>query len=234
MFTAIVTGSSRGIGYSVAKEFVMQGFNVVINGKNPQHLAKAKDQLESLKGKGSVHAIEADVSSREGVVSLVNQLNALPLSVDVLVNNAGLFLPGSMMGESADQLDTLWNVNLTSAYLLTKALWNSLKKSNRAHVINMCSIASITAYEAGGTYSLVKHALLGFSKSLRKEGMLQGIRVTAVMPGATYTDSWAGVDLPKDRFMDPDSVAKVCYTAFAINQDSVMEEVLLRPILGDL
>ena len=109
-----------------------------------------------------------------------------------------------------------------------------MRKSNRAHVINMCSIASITAYDAGGTYSLVKHALLGFTKSLRKEGIPYGIRVTAIMPGATHTDSWAGVDLPQERFMDPQSVANVCYTAFAINRDTVMEEVILRPILGDI
>jgi short-subunit dehydrogenase len=98
----------------------------------------------------------------------------------------------------------------------------------------MCSIASIVAYDAGGTYSLVKHALLGFSKSLRKEGMALGIRVTALLPGATLTDSWAGVDLPADRFMKPSSVAKVCYTAFEINLDTVMEEVLIRPLLGDI
>ena len=98
----------------------------------------------------------------------------------------------------------------------------------------MCSIASVTAYEAGGTYSLVKHALLGFSKSLRKEGIAKGIRVTSVLPGATLTDSWAGVDLPPNRFMKSESVAKVCYTAFEINEDSVLEEVIIRPILGDL
>ena len=154
--------------------------------------------------------------------------------MDVLVNNAGLFLPGSMMEESNGQFEHLWQVNMSSAYHVTRAVWEKLSNSPRAHVINMCSIASVTAYEAGGTYSLVKHALLGFSKSLRKEGISKGIRVTSVLPGATLTDSWAGVDLPAERFMKPESVANVCYTAFEINQDSVMEEVTIRPILGDL
>jgi len=234
MFTVLVTGSSRGIGYAVAKEFLSQGFNVVINGKNPENLLRAKATLSSLASENQVFAIEADVSTRSGVTSLVEQFNSLNLSLDVVVNNAGLFLPGTMIDESEDQFETLWKVNLSSAYWLTKDLWETLRKSNRAHVINMCSIASITAYDAGGTYSLVKHALLGFTKSLRKEGIPYGIRVTAIMPGATHTDSWAGVDLPQERFMDPQSVANVCYTAFAINRDTVMEEVILRPILGDI
>jgi len=98
----------------------------------------------------------------------------------------------------------------------------------------MCSIASVTAYAAGGSYSVAKFALMGFSKSLRLEGMPHGIRVSAVLPGATLTDSWAGVDLPASRFMDPADVAETIHTAFEINEQTVMEEVLLRPLLGDI
>jgi short-subunit dehydrogenase len=76
--------------------------------------------------------------------------------------------------------------------------------------------------------------LHGFSKSLRLEGQERGIRVTSVMPGATLTDSWAGVDLPESRFMKPSDVAESIFAAWSINQTTVMEEVVLRPILGDI
>ncbi len=234
MYTILITGSSKGIGLAIAQEFALKGFNVIIHGRDFHRLNDAKTDLMSLNGHISVDVLVADLSTDEGIHSFVSQFNALNKPIDVLVNNAGLFLPGTMMGEEAGQFENLWAVNMSSAYHVTRAIWPSLKQSKRAHVFNMCSIASITAYEAGGTYSLVKHALLGFSKSLRKEGMASDVRVTAVLPGATLTDSWAGVDLPAERFMKPSSVAKVCYAAFEINEDTVMEEVLIRPLLGDI
>ncbi|MFN5888786.1 MAG: SDR family NAD(P)-dependent oxidoreductase [Bacteroidota bacterium] len=234
MYTALITGSSRGIGNAIAVEFARNGFNIILHGRDELRLTAVSNELLTLYPSIKVYSIAADLLTDEGIQLFIDKIHALNISLDVLVNNAGLFLPGTMMEESIDQFHTLWNVNMSSAYQITRALWGKLSLSSRAHVFNMCSIASITAYEAGGTYSLVKHALLGFSKSLRKEGMSRGIRVTAVLPGATLTDSWAGVDLPADRFMKPESIAKVCVTAFAINQDSVMEEVLIRPLLGDL
>ena len=109
-----------------------------------------------------------------------------------------------------------------------------MKRNERGHIFNMCSIASILAYEAGGGYAVTKHALLGFSKSLRKEGMPLGIRVSAVLPGATLTDSWAGVDLPQSRFMRAEDVAQTIVIAWDINERSVMEEITIRPVEGDI
>jgi NAD(P)-dependent dehydrogenase (short-subunit alcohol dehydrogenase family) len=139
-----------------------------------------------------------------------------------------------MMEENEGQFETLMSTNMNSVYYMTRGLWPLLKLSNRAHVFNLCSIASITAYAAGGSYSVSKFALLGFSKSLRLEGMPLGIRVTAILPGATLTDSWAGVDLPSSRFMKPEDVANTIYSAFLINENTVMEEVVLRPLMGDI
>ena len=234
MYTALITGSSRGIGKAIAIKFASNGFNVVLHGRNEELLKEVQHTLQLEYPVIRVVYIVADLSTTKGIEQFIKCFSELDLGLDVLVNNAGLFLPGPMMEESSGQFEYLWQVNMSSAYHVTRAMWKLLSKSSRAHVINICSIASITAYEAGGTYSLVKHALLGFSKSLRKEGISKGIRVTSVMPGATLTDSWAGVDLPPDRFMTPESVANVCYTAFDINQDTVMEEVVIRPILGDL
>jgi short-subunit dehydrogenase len=102
------------------------------------------------------------------------------------------------------------------------------------HIFNLCSIASIMAYPNGGSYSISKFALYGMTKVLRAELKDYGIRVTAVLPGATLTASWEGTDLPPDRFMRPEDVAEAIFAAHAVSKQTVIEELLLRPQLGDL
>ncbi|MEY3717153.1 MAG: hypothetical protein RL285_1028 [Bacteroidota bacterium] len=229
----VVTGASRGIGFAVAHRFAQEGHHLAIVARNAGDLTHAKEQLLSA-GAAAVHTVVADLSSPKQIAQSVTTIQSIFGQVHVLVNNAGLFLGGTMMGEPAGQFQHLMNTNVLSAYEMTRGLWTQLQNTPRAHVFNMCSIASITAYAAGGSYSVAKFALMGFSKSLRLEGMTFGIRVSAVLPGATLTDSWAGVDLPKERFMDPKDVAEAIYMAFQINEHTVMEEILLRPMLGDI
>lgn len=229
----VVTGASRGIGFAVAHRFAQEGHHLAIVARNAGDLTLAKEQLLSA-GAAAVHTVVADLSSPEEIAQSVTTIQSIFGQVHVLVNNAGLFLGGTMMGEPAGQFQHLMNTNVLSAYEMTRGLWTQLQNTPRAHVFNMCSIASITAYAAGGSYSVAKFALMGFSKSLRLEGMPFGIRVSAVLPGATLTDSWAGVDLPKERFMDPKDVAEAIFMAFQINEHTVMEEILLRPMLGDI
>ena len=232
-FTAVVTGASKGIGFSVAKRLAEAGFSLFIVGRDNDRLVDAKSQL-LLAGAPEVHAFSGDLSQSDVAKDCVAAIANTWDSLTVLVNNAGVFLPGKMMEEDDGQFETLMTTNMNSAYHITKGLWTLLKKSPRAHVFNMCSIASITAYAAGGSYSVSKFAMLGFSKSLRLEGMPHDIRVTAILPGATLTESWAGVDLPSTRFIQPEDVANTLYSAFLINENTVMEEVVLRPILGDI
>ncbi len=229
----VVTGASRGIGFAVAHRFAQEGHHLAIVARNAEDLTHAKERLLSA-GAASVHTVVADLSSPEQIAQSVTTIQSIFGQIHVLVNNAGLFLGGTMMGEPAGQFQHLMNTNVLSAYEMARGLWTQLQNTPRAHVFNMCSIASITAYAAGGSYSVAKFALMGFSKSLRLEGMPFGIRVSAVLPGATLTDSWAGVDLPKERFMDPKDVAEAIFMAFQINEHTVMEEILLRPMLGDI
>jgi short-subunit dehydrogenase len=109
-----------------------------------------------------------------------------------------------------------------------------MQQNKSGHVFNMCSIASIEAYPNGGSYAISKFALLGFTKVLREEMKPFGIRVTAVMPGATKTASWEGTDLPDARFMKTEDVAEVIFNAYSISDRSVVEEVIIRPQLGDI
>ena len=154
--------------------------------------------------------------------------------IDVLVNNAGYYVPGELCTEPEGTLEKMINANTFSAYHLTRSISPSMKQHKDGHIFNMCSVASVKAYPNGGSYAVSKFALLGFSKCLREELKQHGIRVTAIMPGATQTSSWDGSDLPAERFMKPEDVAETIYAAFSLSKRSVVEEVIIRPQLGDI
>jgi short-subunit dehydrogenase len=126
------------------------------------------------------------------------------------------------------------NANLYSAYNTTRGIVPGMKKKRSGHIFNICSIASIKAYDNGGSYAISKFAMLGFSKCLREELKEFGIRVTAVLPGATRTASWAASDLPDERFMRIEDIAETIYAAYTLSGRSVVEEVIIRPQLGDI
>jgi short-subunit dehydrogenase len=102
------------------------------------------------------------------------------------------------------------------------------------HIFTVCSIASLAAYPSGGSYSISKFALLGFTKNLRRELQPKGIKVTAVIPGAAYTDSWKSSGVPEQRLMEAEDIAKAIYHATVLSPQAVVEEIIIRPQLGDL
>jgi short-subunit dehydrogenase len=130
-------------------------------------------------------------------------------------------------------------VNLYSAYHLTRKLLpvmmkQSLVSGSRAHIFNMCSVASLSAYTNGGSYSISKFALNGFSQNIREELKQYHIKVTAVFPGAVMTDSWGDYDNSSRRIMEANDIAKMIYAASQLSPQACVEEILIRPQLGDL
>jgi short-subunit dehydrogenase len=229
----VVTGATKGIGRAVSERFAAAKFDIAACARNPQDLKSMKDDIERAHGI-RVHTKATDASDKVQVSQFAGFVLSLGQPVDVLVNNAGHFVPGATMDEPEGALESMIAANVYSAYHLTRGLAEHLKQKKSGHVFNMCSIASIKAYPNGGSYAISKFALLGFTKVLREELKEFNIRVTAVMPGATRTASWDGVDLPDSRFMKPEDVAEVIFNAYAISDRSVVEEVIIRPQLGDI
>jgi short-subunit dehydrogenase len=161
-------------------------------------------------------------------------VKSLNRKIDILVNNAGYFIPGQIHNEPEGTLESMINIHVYSAYYLTRQLISSMIENKDGYIFNMCSVASIMAYPNGGSYSIAKFALYGMTKVLREEMKPHGIRVTAILPGATLTASWEGVDLPAERFMKPEDVANAVYGAYHMSRQSVVEEIIIRPQLGDL
>lgn len=234
MKNAIITGASKGIGKAVALQLAQKGINLILNARNETDLEKAKSECLKQNPAIEVHIFPADVSKKEEVMKLGTFCMETIDSIDILVNNAGVFIPGAIHQEEDGMLEKMIDTNLYSAYHLTRALLPNMLERKKGHIFNICSTASIYAYPNGGSYSISKFALLGMSKVLRQELKEQNIRVTAILPGATWSASWAGVDLPEDRLMQAKDVAKALWNAYELSDNAVIEELIIRPQLGDL
>ena len=124
--------------------------------------------------------------------------------------------------------------NLYSAYHLTRTLLPSMMQRNLGHVFNICSIASLHAYKNGGAYSISKFAMDGFSKNLREEMKPFNIKVTSVFPGAVLTDSWGDFDNSSHRIMESNDIAKMVFAASQLSPGACVENIVMRPLPGDL
>jgi len=230
----VVTGGTKGIGRAIAERFAEAGFNVAVCARKADELEKFKADLTKKHPSGKFYSLPADMANKHQVDAFASFIRQLDQPVDVLINNAGYFIPGSIATEKDGALEDMMNANLYSAYHMTRALVDQMIARKSGHIFNMCSIASIKAYSNGGSYAITKFALLGFSKCLREELKPVGIRVTSILPGATRTASWEGVDLPDERFMRVEDVAETVYGAYSLSQRSVVEEIIIRPQLGDI
>jgi NADP-dependent 3-hydroxy acid dehydrogenase YdfG len=154
--------------------------------------------------------------------------------VDVLVNNAGVFETGTVHGEADGQLERMLRINLLSAYHLTRLIVPRMIEQKSGHIFNICSVAALNAYTNGGSYSISKWAMLGFSKNLREEMKAHGIKVTSVHPGATMTGSWEGFDIDPMRILEAGDIARMVVASAGLSEQACVEDILIRPQLGDL
>lgn len=230
----VVTGGSQGIGRAILEKFVSEGFDGLTCARNEADLRATKKEIERSNPGSTVSIQRADLSVKKEAIAFAAYAASLNRTVDVLVNNAGYFVPGDIATEPDGNLESMIEANLYSAYHTTRGLVAHMKRSERGHIFNMCSIASFQAYKNGGSYAISKFALLGFSKCLREELKEHRIRVTAIMPGATKTRSWEAAGLPDERFIPAEDIAATVYATYALSPRSVVEEIIIRPMEGDI
>lgn len=231
---AVITGATKGIGRAIAENLAAAGYDIAVCARNAADLEAMKADFAKKFPKIAILTQVTDVRDKNQVIAFATKITNCWSTIDILVNNAGVFTPGNIHQELDGLFEQLMETNLYSAYYLTRALIPLMLKQKRGHIFNMCSIASLKAYPDGGSYTISKFALLGFSKVLREELQTKGIKVTAILPGATWTDSWAGVTLPESRLMQAQDVAKALLAATQLSPSAVIEEIVMRPQLGDL
>jgi len=230
----IITGASRGLGKAMAERFAAEGYDLYLTARDKAKLTAAAAELSARYPAITVKSYPADIGEKPQVQAFAHWIAESGVSADVLINNAGQFIPGSVHDEPEGALETLMAVNLYSAYHLTRQLLPAMIARRTGHIFNICSVASIKAYPNGGAYSITKYALAGFSANLREEMKPHGIKVTTVYPGAAYTDSWAASGIDPQRFMTAADVAEMVFSASRLSPQATVEEILMRPQLGDL
>jgi short-subunit dehydrogenase len=231
---AVITGGTKGIGRATIERFAKEGFDIITCARNHKDIEQLIEDINERFPFIEIYAVQADLSNKNEVAKFAEVVKSLDRPVDMLLNNTGTFIPGSVHNEEDGNLEMMIETNLYSAYHLTRALISGMIERKSGHVFTTGSIAGIQAYANGGSYSISKFALLGFTKALREEMKPHGVRVTSILAGATYTSSWEGVELPVERFMKAEDIADAIYAAHALSPNTVVEEIILRPQLGDI
>lgn len=234
MNNLVITGGTKGIGRAIITCFAAQGWNIIFCARTADEVQALADDLRREYPRQSFKGTPVDCAVRSEILSWSEQVLRESDAIDILVNNAGIYRPGEVSTEADGVLEDQLQVNLMSAYYLTRALLPRMIGQQSAHIFNMCSIASLAAYPGGGSYSISKYALLGFSDNLRLELRDKGIKVTAVLPGATYSDSWSGSGIDPERIMEAEDIAKLVYQCSQLSPQAVVERLVVRPQLGDL
>ena len=244
----VITGASKGLGKAIAEAFAAdkQGHSFFLCARNIKELEQSGKELKERFPQNSIYTKTCDVADKAALQQFVKWITGTVDRIDILVNNAGIYLPGSAYGEDDGMLEKMMTVNTYSAYHLTRLLLPGMINANPSagfpkqpgqaggHIFNICSIASLQAYPNGGAYSISKFAMYGFSKNLREEMKPYGIKVTHVLPGAAFTDSWSGSGVDPKRIMEAADIAKMVYAAAQLSPQACVEEIILRPQLGDL
>lgn len=229
----IITGASRGLGKAIGEIFAGSGYNLYLTSMHEGRLYHAMEDFLNKYPGIVVKAKPYDLRKKEQAQAFGEWClkNCTPV---ILVNNAGSFAGANVHDEEEGALEEMIETNLYSAYHLTRVIVPGMITRKAGHIFNMSSIAALKAYPGGGSYSISKFALHGFSVNLREELKNYNIKVTTVFPGAAYTDSWASSGINRKRFMEASDIAKMVFAASQLSPQACVEDIILRPQLGDI
>jgi NAD(P)-dependent dehydrogenase (short-subunit alcohol dehydrogenase family) len=230
---AVITGGSRGIGLAIARALAQQGCNLVITGRQLAPLEKVGRELARSGVRVMVKV--CDVRSPESVEGLAASVKRQFGRVDLLVNNAGIAhasLPVEKL--SYEEWKDVIETNLTGVFLLTRAILPLMRRGGT--LVNNLSVAAKRTFQGWAAYNASKHGALGLTDTLREELRPRGIRVMALLPGATDTDIWDAPwpNAPRRKMMSAETVAQAVLDALLLPANSTVEELTIMPTAGSL
>ncbi|MGO9404172.1 MAG: SDR family oxidoreductase [Terriglobales bacterium] len=235
---ALITGANGGIGLAIARALARAGCNLVITARDQRTLDKARTELEKLQPQGAnlhVLAQSCDVRSPDSVDYLFALVRSLRRPLDILINNAGIGHPNLTVGDLPyptwmEVIDT----NLNGTFLVTQAALAAMKRGST--IVNNLSIAAERVFPGSAAYNASKHGALGFTNTLREELRPKGIRVIALMPGATDTAIWHTLwpQAPRGKMMSAETVARTVVDVLLMPENTTVEKIVVMPSSGTL
>jgi NAD(P)-dependent dehydrogenase (short-subunit alcohol dehydrogenase family) len=229
---AVVTGGSSGIGLAIAHTFVTEGCSVAITGRNEEKLRTAAAELSSV-GSGQVVSHLCDVREQYSVDAAFDMTRTRFGRIDILVNNAGISqAPTPVEFTSVEMWREMIDINLNGMFLCTRAALPMMDRGST--IINNLSAAAKQVFPNFAAYTAAKAGAYGFTRALRDELMPRGIRVTALMPGATWTDIWRQImpNASPAGMMDVESIAQAVLYAVLLPPEANLSELLITPTAG--
>ena len=230
----LITGASQGIGAAIAKVFAKElpGVQLALVARNAKNLTAVQRACVKL---GAVaEMFTCDVADETAVEGLAAAVTKRFKTVDVLINNAGVFTAAPFTETTVTDFDRIVAANLRSAFLVSRAFVPAMISRKRGDVFFMSSIAGLGAYPNSAAYCAAKFGVTGLAKVLREETKTSGVRVCCVHPGATWSPSWSASGVKAERIMPAEDVARAFLDVYRLGRRTVVEEIILRPQLGDL
>ena len=231
---AIITGATKGIGRAIVMELAANNYNIIFCARDEKEVQILQNELTSKYSHLQFFGMRADMEESSDVRDFAEFAIGSVGHVDILINNAGLYIPSGIIEEDTECLQRQMQVNVFAPHYLSKFFASRMIEAGKGHIVNICSIASLEPVVRAGSYSISKTALLGLNKALREELRPAGIKVTAVLPGSTLTDSWTGTELPKDWFILPEDVAKSIVNCLQMSSGANIDEIIIRPLYGKI
>ncbi len=229
--TALVTGATRGIGLAIAKALAAQGCNLVLTGRDENALRRASRELAF--AKIQILAQPCDVRDPQSIDDLFRAIRRQFKRLDLLINNAGI----AHANLTVDKLPLpLWQdvieTNLTGMFVVTQAALAIMKRGGT--IVNNLSIVANRVFAGSAAYIASKHGALGFTNTLRDELRPRGIRVIALLPGATNTAIWNTFwpQAPRKKMMSPATVAAAVVNAILLPPNATVETLEILPTAG--
>lgn len=229
---AWVTGSGRGLGRAIAIALAKEEARVVVSARTTTEIEEVARQINANGGRAM--AIRCDVQNQHEIAQLVNQVEKSWGAVDILINNAGIAFFKKILDTDPAEWDQTMNINLRGVFLCCQAVLPAMISRKSGQIINVVSVAGRQPYYNCGAYCASKYGLMGFTDVLRMETRKYGIRVTALLPGATDTAIWGKANVDRNRMMQTDQVAEAVVALCKSDPSVTIEELVVRPILGDL
>lgn len=228
MKNAIITGSSKGLGRSIAEALAAEGYRVWITARKTEELERAKTEIETKTG-SKVCIDSVDFMDRSAVKAYADKLLNACERVDVLVNNAGIYIPDALTDDT-QALEKQMELNFYAAYTLTQRLLPRFTAQKAGNIFNVCSVVNRKPRTEAASYTISKFALWSYHRLLHQTLLPHGVKVTAFFPSSINTASWDGMEAPKDDFVQPEDIASLVTTILNMKRGTVPSEIDLSSI----